>query len=114
MKTAYFENLHPVYPFLDEEEFNSHAFGFLVPEMPQSCKAFSALYHAVLALGSQYHQAGSFEPASGRAWNIFRVALGHLPEILAPPYSLVHLQVVQSLRWPFNFCAVLTYTFCRL
>ncbi len=114
MKLAYFENLHPVYPFLDREEFNSHAFGSHLPEMLQFSKAFSALYHAVLALGSQYHQGGSFEPNSGRAWNLFQISLGYMSDILVPPYSLVNLQVLQLLHRPSLFCAVLTNTIPRL
>jgi hypothetical protein len=98
MKLAYFENVHPVYPFLDQEEFNSHAFGSHLPEMLQFSRPFSALYHAVLASGSQYHQGGSFEPNLGRAWNLFRISLSHMSDILVPPYSLVNLQVIQLLH----------------
>jgi hypothetical protein len=87
-------NLHPVYPFLDQEEFTSRAFSSQLFEILQLSPAFSALYHAILALGCQYHKGGSFEPGSGSAWKIFQVCLGHMAEILVPPYSLVDLQVL--------------------
>lgn len=93
MDTAYFANVHPVYPFLDQQEFQRLAAGSCPPETVQTSKAFSALYHTVLALGSQYEGCGSFQPASGRSFELFQTSLGKLSTILVPPYSLVHLQV---------------------
>lgn len=55
--------------------------------------AFSALYHAVLALGCQYHDGGAFDPGSGKAWKLFQVALGLVPDILVPKKALISLQV---------------------
>lgn len=47
---AYFDNIHPIYPFLDREDFEQAlASGGAHVEKTR----FLALYYAVLALGSQ-------------------------------------------------------------
>lgn len=105
MDTAYFANVHPVYPFLDQQDFQRLAAGSYPPKTVQSSEAFSALYHTVLALGSQYEGCGSFQPGSGRSFELFQMSLGNLSTILVPPYSLVHLEVpstaFSNLRTPY-------------
>lgn len=64
-----------------------------VDDILQLNPAFSALYHTILAIGSQFFQHGSFVPHVGLAWELFQVSLGKLPDILAPPVTLVNLQV---------------------
>ncbi|WQF85374.1 hypothetical protein CDEST_10388 [Colletotrichum destructivum] len=85
---AFFEHVHPVYPFLDREDFEARALGPYLDEALSFDPAFSALYHGVLALGSQFVDGGSFVPGLGRAWSLFRVSLGSLSDVLAPPVSL--------------------------
>lgn len=91
---AYFEYVHPLYPFLDRQKFESKA---LVPNLVELLgeeePAFSALYHAVLALGCQHVGDGSFDPGKGRAWQIFQVSWAILPHILLPPDTETTLQV---------------------
>ncbi|KAI0543237.1 hypothetical protein GGR58DRAFT_496697 [Xylaria digitata] len=94
---AYFEYIHPLYPFLDRIEFEMRVscpqFIELLPNEP----AFSALYHTVLALGCQYLEYRSFGPDSGPSYELFRVALELLPSLLVSSASLPGLQAVTAM-----------------
>ncbi|KAF5665039.1 fungal specific transcription factor [Fusarium denticulatum] len=94
---AFFVNIHPVYPFLDRQGFATQASDAYLDDILQASPAFSALYHCVLALGSQFFDCGSFVPHVGRAWDLFQVSLGKLPEILAPPVMLINLQALTAM-----------------
>lgn len=85
--------MHPFYPFLDRKEFEEKALGPAHSQILSSSCAFSALYHAILALGCQYHDGGAFDPGNGRAWKLFQVSLGLVSEILIPREALTSLQV---------------------
>ncbi|EFQ96656.1 hypothetical protein MGYG_08579 [Nannizzia gypsea CBS 118893] len=89
---AYFENLHPLYPFLDRQEFASLTRELRIKAAGDTNKSLSALYHAVLALGSQYCDGGSFVPGSGKSWGLFQISLRHLSDLIVPAYSLLKLQ----------------------
>jgi hypothetical protein len=90
--SAYFEHVHPVYPFLDRKDFEQMASDANLAGKLDSRPAFSALYHAVLALGCQYVGDCPFD-SRGKPWQLFHVSLKLLPHILLPPDSLVDLQV---------------------
>jgi hypothetical protein len=90
---AYFDCVHPLYPFLDQQAFESKAALPNLVTLLEEQPAFSALYHAVLALGCQHVGDVSFDPGKGRAWQIFQVSLGILPHILLPPDFETDLQV---------------------
>jgi hypothetical protein len=90
---AYFQQVHPIYPFLDQEAFERRASyeengAHDVPD-----KAWSALYHAVISLGCMFHDGGSLQPADGLAWHYFRVALRHFQDVLVSKASLLKAQV---------------------
>ncbi|KAF5866006.1 hypothetical protein ETB97_001584, partial [Aspergillus alliaceus] len=89
---SYFQQLHPIYPFLDRKEFEEKVLGSNRSELLSSSCAFSALYHSVLALGCQYQEGGAFDPGSGSAWKLFQVSLGLVSEILIPREALMSLQ----------------------
>ncbi|EAW17097.1 fungal specific transcription factor domain-containing protein [Aspergillus fischeri NRRL 181] len=91
---SYFRQLHPIYPFLDRKDFEDKVFGPNRSELLSSSCAFSALYHAVLALGCQYHEGGAFDPGNGRAWKLFQVSLGLVSDILIPREALMSLQSI--------------------
>jgi hypothetical protein len=95
-EVAYFVNLHPIFPFLNREQFERQAFDPDLLESLETNPSFSALYHAILALGSQYYRGGSFEPGSGIAWELFQVSLGHVSEIIVPKESIENVQVLHS------------------
>ncbi|KAF5019295.1 hypothetical protein F66182_8713 [Fusarium sp. NRRL 66182] len=94
---AFFTNIHPVYPFIDRAEFVAQATDAHLDGLLQINPPFSALYHAVLALGSQYLHFGSFVPHNGQAWEMFQVSLGKMSEILAPPVGLMNLQALTAM-----------------
>ncbi|KAK4182869.1 fungal-specific transcription factor [Podospora australis] len=94
---AFFEHVHPVYPFLDQMDFTWRLLDIDPIPGATSNAAFSALHHTIMALGSQYFSGGDFVAGSGQAWELFQVALGLLPEILAPPVSLVNLQALTAM-----------------
>ncbi|QKX53732.1 uncharacterized protein TRUGW13939_00812 [Talaromyces rugulosus] len=94
---AYFENVHPVYPFIDRRWLEERAYSGDIALLPPDMLPFSALYHAVLALGAQYHGGGSFEPGTGISWKLYQIALGLFPEILDSKESLVNVQAVTAM-----------------
>jgi hypothetical protein len=86
---AYFERVHPEYPFLDWTDFEEKAGSSHFQGIP----AFSALYHTVLALGCQYRNGGSFDPGNGVASSLYQTALGLFSDILVPKERLLNVQV---------------------
>ncbi|GFF53867.1 hypothetical protein IFM51744_08216 [Aspergillus udagawae] len=94
---AYFQHIHPIYPFIDRREFEYNAYNTQLGEILRTNVPFSALYHTVLALGCQYHRGGSFEPGSGTSWELYQVALGLFPEILVPREALLNIQAVTAM-----------------
>ncbi|KAK0620623.1 hypothetical protein B0T14DRAFT_234895 [Immersiella caudata] len=105
---AYFDHIHPVYPFLDEEEFCSIALSSaLDDDYLKRNPVFSCLYHTVLALGSQYFHGGGFVPRLGQAWGLFQISLGLIPCVLAPPHSVTNLQALAAMSiFSLNPCCV--------
>ncbi|OAX81013.1 hypothetical protein ACJ72_04649 [Emergomyces africanus] len=99
---AFFANLHPVYPFLDRKDFEAQAFDPNLTETLHQNPVFSALYHSILALGSQFLGEGTFEPGKGRSWELFQVALSHMPDIILPRDSIESVQSIYAL----NSCAL--------
>ncbi|KZL78303.1 fungal specific transcription, partial [Colletotrichum tofieldiae] len=90
---AYFDNLHAVYPFLNKVEFNKRVSDPNLNSFLAKSPSFSALYHAVLALGCQYHGGSTFDPGNGEAWELFQVSLGLLSDVLAAREPFLSLQV---------------------
>ncbi|KAK6072554.1 fungal specific transcription factor domain containing protein [Seiridium cupressi] len=94
---AYFEQVHPFYPFLDRGSFESLAYGSELPLLLAQNKPWSALYHTVLALGCQVTGGGSFEPGKGEAWRLFSTSLAIFPDLMTLPDSLVLLQAMAAM-----------------
>lgn len=94
---AYFKNVHPAYPFLDRGEFTSRALSHDAASKTLEEATFSALYHAVLALGSQYVDGGTFQPGQGTTWNLFQTALGYVADVIVPKESLENLQALTAM-----------------
>lgn len=90
---AYFDHIHPIYPFLVRQSFEDKAFHPHLAQFLKDSLPFSALYHTILALGCQYRGGGSFEREKGTAWKLYEVALGSLSEILVSKESLLSVQV---------------------
>ncbi|KIW29434.1 hypothetical protein, variant [Cladophialophora immunda] len=94
---AYFQRVHPFYPFLDQTTFEQNIADPDFSRKLSTNKALSALYHSVLALGCQHCRNGSFEPGKSRAWQLFSVALSLFPDLLTLPDSLLTLQALTSM-----------------
>ncbi|KAI8961944.1 hypothetical protein F5Y11DRAFT_208320 [Daldinia sp. FL1419] len=93
----YFERIHPVYPFLDQKEFEAMIHAPYFADRLAHSKALYALYNAVLALGCQAGKGGKFEPGKGRAWQYMTRALAVLPDLFSLPDSLDVLQAMTAL-----------------
>ncbi|RTE80194.1 hypothetical protein BHE90_005287 [Fusarium euwallaceae] len=93
---AYYERVHPLFPHLDRASFeakiSSPNLSTILAEEP----SFSALYHSVLALGCLHSGGGSFEPGKGKAWKLFSVALGLIPDLEKSNDPLVALQAITT------------------
>ncbi|KAL6364247.1 hypothetical protein LRP88_02164 [Fusarium phalaenopsidis] len=96
VSNAYFTRVHPLHPFLDRQQFQDQVSSPGLNQLLIDNPAFSALYHAVMALGSQYCQEGSFEPGVGKAWELFQVSLGHMADLIAPRESFESLQIISD------------------
>ncbi|RAQ57073.1 hypothetical protein COH20_009313 [Aspergillus flavus] len=104
---VYFKRIHPMYPFLDRQSFEETAFSATLAQTLEGTPAFSALYHAVLALGCQYHDGGSFDPGKGKAWKFFQMSLGLMVDILVPRESLLSLQALTAMSiFAMNTCCL--------
>jgi hypothetical protein len=90
---VYFENIHPMYPFLNRKTFEEKALSPQVESLLETNIAWSALYHGVLALGSQFHDKGDFSPGKGLPWQLFKFALGMMPNLVGPDATLLNVQV---------------------
>ncbi|PVH68346.1 hypothetical protein DL98DRAFT_662226 [Cadophora sp. DSE1049] len=94
---AYFDEVHPIYPFLNRAAFEAMAFDPGLRVTLAAGKAWSALYHAVLGLGCLHCGGGSFLPAKGHAWKFFKISLGLLPDILSGKRTLVTAQAMTAM-----------------
>ncbi|KAM0284306.1 hypothetical protein ACHAO9_009230 [Fusarium lateritium] len=93
---TYYEQVHPLFPHLDRESFDSTVSSGNLSNILITDTAFSALYYSVLALGCLHDGGGSFEPGKGKAWELFSVALALLPSLQKSPNSLVALQAMTT------------------
>ncbi|KAF6834433.1 fungal specific transcription factor [Colletotrichum plurivorum] len=94
---AYFTGLHPVYPFLDRDEFEAEASSADLDDSLSQNPAFSALYHSILALGSHLLQGGSFQGGEGRSWELFQVAQSLMVDIILPRESIESVQALAAM-----------------
>jgi len=82
-----------MFPFLDRAVFEERAFSSSLPQYLSENKEWCVLYYAVMAIGSLYHDHGSFSSFSGTSWWIFRVALSLFPRLVFGKRGLVSAQV---------------------
>lgn len=99
---AYFEYIHPLYPFINRDSFEEKALASGVTEYLEADRVFSVLYYAVLALGCQYAGDRSFAPATSSSRQLFDLAKRYLPDILLTKATLKHLQVFHPQIWTFR------------
>ncbi|KAH8695318.1 fungal-specific transcription factor domain-containing protein [Talaromyces proteolyticus] len=94
---SYFEQVHPIYPFLERQSFEKRAFEPMSQSSVTVDEVWSALYHTVLAIGCQYNDGGSFDPGCGQAWKLFEVALSYFPDIVMMKGSLMAVQALTAM-----------------
>ncbi|TPX11952.1 uncharacterized protein E0L32_007450 [Thyridium curvatum] len=94
---VYYEKVHSVFPFLNRQSFEAAASSRELPTLLKRDKAWSALYHTVLALGCQHDGGGSYEPGTGRAWSLFSTSLALFPDLVTLPNSLNLLQATAAM-----------------
>ncbi|KFZ19196.1 hypothetical protein V502_03788 [Pseudogymnoascus sp. VKM F-4520 (FW-2644)] len=95
--SRYFDHVQPIYPFLDRADFEASAFRPDIAELIASNPPFSALYHAVLALGCLYEGGGGYDAGIGTSWELFTEAKRHLSDILIGRESLQSVQALVAL-----------------
>ncbi|OHW89626.1 fungal specific transcription factor domain-containing protein [Colletotrichum incanum] len=93
----YFDHVHPMLPFLDRPSFESAISSPNFPKVLESSKPWTCLYHAVLALGSQYADGGTFEPGKGESWRLFSVSLSGFSDLLLLPDSITTMQALTAM-----------------
>ncbi|PYH88727.1 hypothetical protein BO71DRAFT_364845 [Aspergillus ellipticus CBS 707.79] len=94
---AYFDAIHPLYPFLCPDTFRQRV---AVPDLAQTLAAdknWAALFYAVLSIGCQNNEGGSFEAGIGEAWSYFERSLSYFQGILFGRGSLMAVQYLIAL-----------------
>ncbi|PLB48515.1 hypothetical protein P170DRAFT_511072 [Aspergillus steynii IBT 23096] len=94
---AFFTHVHPVYPFLDQKAFEQRLYGHLLYPSLEADRVWSGLYYAVLALGCQYNDGGSFDPGKGQAWCFFERAMSCFSDIIFTKGSLMAIQALTAM-----------------
>ncbi|CAO2657982.1 Nn.00g072420.m01.CDS01 [Neocucurbitaria sp. VM-36] len=94
---TYFDNIHPIYNFLERSQFDTIALGPDLNNRLTADKSWSALFYAVLALGSQYHDGGSYQPAKTVSWQFFTTALALFPDLLITKATLATVQALAAM-----------------
>jgi hypothetical protein len=56
-------------------------------------KTFAALYYAVVAIGCQHNEGGSFEAGIGDSWSYFERSLSYFQDLIFARGSLMAVQV---------------------
>jgi hypothetical protein len=90
---AYFEEVHPVYPFLDKDWFLEMINSASLEQDLMENKPLAALFYTVLALGCMYCDGGAFEPGKGCAWGLFFRANALFADVILSKKVLLSLQV---------------------
>ncbi|KAJ4982756.1 hypothetical protein SVAN01_11761 [Stagonosporopsis vannaccii] len=94
---SYFEHIDPIHPFLERQNFERIALGSELTGKLASDKSWSALFYAVLALGSQYHDGGSYQPTNTGSWLFFATALAFFPDLLITRTTLNTVQALTAM-----------------
>ncbi|KAF5232115.1 hypothetical protein FANTH_13111 [Fusarium anthophilum] len=110
---SYFEQVHPIYPFLDQARFEERVSCAQPQGSDPTHETWLALYHTVLSLGCMYHDGGSFEPAKGLAWHYFRLAFRHFQDVLICKASLLKAQAMTAMAvFALNYSSLQIETLC--
>ncbi|PYH76912.1 hypothetical protein BO82DRAFT_193819 [Aspergillus uvarum CBS 121591] len=95
--SAYFEAVHPVYPFLSPDTFRQKATAEDLPHLLAADRAWAALFYAIVAIGCQNNEGGSFEVGVGEAWQYFERSLSYFPDLVFGRGSLTGVQALMAM-----------------
>ncbi|RAK80024.1 fungal specific transcription factor domain-containing protein [Aspergillus fijiensis CBS 313.89] len=95
--SAYFEAVHPVYPFLSPDTFRQKATAEDLPHLLAADRAWAALFYAIVAIGCQNNEGGSFEVGVGEAWQYFERSLSYFPDLVFGRGSLTAVQALMAM-----------------
>lgn len=94
---AYFEHVHPIFSFLDREDFESKISDPEVNQALATDKPWAALFYTVLTIGCQYHDGGSYNPGQNIGWRYFSTALSIFPDLLISKATLTIVQAITAM-----------------
>ncbi|KAE8376598.1 hypothetical protein BDV26DRAFT_265197 [Aspergillus bertholletiae] len=94
---AYFEAVHPLYPYLSPDTFRQKAAAGDLPHLLTTDPSWAALFYAVVAIGCQNNDGGSFEIGVGEAWSYFERSLSYFPDLLLGRGSLTAVQALMAM-----------------
>ncbi|GJP94091.1 fungal-specific transcription factor [Aspergillus niger] len=101
---AYFDTVHPIYPFLCPNTFRARATSQELVQSLGTDKVWAALFYAILAIGCQNNEGGSYDTGVGEAWSYFERSLSCFQDLLFGRGSLTAVQAVfSSTVSAFNF-----------
>ncbi|KAF7587764.1 hypothetical protein BBP40_006724 [Aspergillus hancockii] len=89
---TFFQTVHPLFPFLCPQMFKQKA---SAPDLSQGLamdKTWAGLYYAVVAIGCQYGDGGSFEAGQGEAWSYFEKSVSFYQDIVLSKACLISVQ----------------------
>lgn len=90
---AYFDTVHPIYPFLCPNTFRARATSQELVQSLGTDKVWAALFYAILAIGCQNNEGGSYDTGVGEAWSYFERSLSCFQDLLFGRGSLTAVQV---------------------
>lgn len=93
--------VHPVYPFLCPTTFQRQANSPDLLHFLETDKTFAALFYAVLAIGCQHNEGGSYDAGVGEAWSYFERSLSYFQDLIFFRGSLTAVQVYfpLNMKW---------------
>lgn len=95
--SAFFDEIYPVYPFLDRQAFNGVALGPDLEDKLRTDHSWALLYCTILSLGILSRDGGSFNPLEGHAWKLFVLVMRSFSSLLFAPKSLLVAQTLAAM-----------------
>ncbi|GLA03107.1 hypothetical protein AnigIFM60653_002704 [Aspergillus niger] len=94
---AYFDAVHPIYPFLCPNTFRARAASQELVQSLGTDKVWAALFYAILAIGCQNNEGGSYDTGVGEAWSYFERSLSCFQDLLFGRGSLTAVQALLAM-----------------
>ncbi|KAL7660455.1 hypothetical protein ACMYSQ_003332 [Aspergillus niger] len=94
---AYFDTVHPIYPFLCPNTFRARATSQELVQSLGTDKVWAALFYAILAIGCQNNEGGSYDTGVGEAWSYFERSLSCFQDLLFGRGSLTAVQALLAM-----------------